>query len=101
MKHGKIETTLKLLLESAAFNNRDIPLDMEQRLLHLATELQKKPTPGYWSLWDGKTPRIFIVLIHWAWAVSVVIYSVMVVMIRFVDVNKLHVNTSCLGKCGH
>ncbi|XP_075166019.1 solute carrier family 22 member 3-like [Haematobia irritans] len=97
LQHNRIEATLKVLLESAAFNNRTIPLDLEQRLEQMAIEMKNKPKARYWSLWDGKSPRSFIILIHWAWAVSVVIYSVMVVMIRFVDIRKLHVNTSCLG----
>ncbi|XP_059217738.1 steroid transmembrane transporter SLC22A24 [Stomoxys calcitrans] len=97
LQHNRIETTLKLLLESAAFNNHPIPLDLEQRLELMANDMKNKPIVRYWSLWDGKAPRSFILLIHWAWAVSMVIYSVMVIMIRFVDITKLHVNTSCLG----
>ncbi|XP_073819662.1 solute carrier family 22 member 19-like [Musca autumnalis] len=97
LQHQKIDRTLKVLLESAAFNNHSIPLDLEKRLENLAKDLQKKPKTSYWTLWDGKSPRIFITVIHWAWAISMVIYSVMVVMIRFVDTTQLHVNTSCLG----
>ncbi|XP_037807316.1 solute carrier family 22 member 3 [Lucilia sericata] len=97
LKHNKIEQTLKLLLESAAFNNREIPLNLESQLQTYANNLRNIKESNYWSIWDGKTPRVFIVLIHWAWVVSAVLYNVMILMIRTLGVEHLHVNTACLG----
>lgn len=101
MRHNKIEKTLQLLLESAAFNNREIPLDLEFQLETYAKTLQNTKESSYWSIWDGKTSRIFIILIHWAWVVSNVLYNVMILMIRTLGVEHLHVNTACLGKLGN
>lgn len=98
LKHNKIEKTLQLLLESAAFNNREIPLDLENQLELYAQNLINTKECNYWSIWDGKTPRVFIILIHWAWVVSAVLYNVMILMIRTLGVEHLHVNTACLGK---
>ncbi|XP_065372163.1 solute carrier family 22 member 3 [Calliphora vicina] len=97
LKHNKIEKTLQLLLESAAFNNREIPLDLENQLELYAQNLRNTKESNYWSIWDGKTPRVFIILIHWAWVVSAVLYNVMILMIRTLGVEHLHVNTACLG----
>ncbi|XP_075146072.1 solute carrier family 22 member 3-like [Haematobia irritans] len=97
LKHGHIDETMKILLQSAQINHKDIPLDLQTRLNQQSWELENSRTHLYWTIWDGKTPRHFIALLHWIWSVAVVIYTVMILMIRLLGVKYMHVNTFCLG----
>uniref|UniRef100_A0A1I8Q968 Major facilitator superfamily (MFS) profile domain-containing protein n=2 Tax=Stomoxys calcitrans TaxID=35570 RepID=A0A1I8Q968_STOCA len=97
LKQGHINETLQILVQSARINNKEIPLDVATRLEQQSWDLQQGKKHLYWTIWDGKTPRRFIALLHWLWAVSVVIYTVMILMIRLLGVKHMHVNTFCLG----
>lgn len=90
--------TLRILSEAATINCREIPNDILSRLEQKSWQMRNSRPPSYWTIWDGKTPRRFIVMLHWNWSVSVVVYTVMILMIRLLGVKYMHVNTFCLGK---
>lgn len=90
--------TLRILSEAATINCREIPNDVLSRLEQKSWQMRNSRPPSYWTIWDGKTPRRFIVMLHWNWSVSVVVYTVMILMIRLLGVKYMHVNTFCLGK---
>ncbi|XP_073819661.1 solute carrier family 22 member 3-like [Musca autumnalis] len=97
LKQGNLDETLKILTQAAAINCRKIPNDVLSRLEQKSWQMRNSRSPSYWSIWDGKTPRRFIFMLHWNWSVSVVIYTVMILMIRLLGVKYMHVNTFCLG----
>ncbi|KAL9891083.1 solute carrier family 22 member 3 isoform 1-T1 [Glossina fuscipes fuscipes] len=97
LRQNKIEKALQLLLESAAFNNREIPLDLEAQLKAYSHCLQQNARPiKYWHLWTKKELRKYIITVHWAWAIATILYNVMILMIRSLGVKHIHVNTACL-----
>ncbi|XP_037924364.1 solute carrier family 22 member 7-like [Hermetia illucens] len=97
LKQGKIENTMNILLESAAFNNKQIPLDLEQQLQEMANNIRNVNPPSYWSIWDGKTNRSFIIAVHMAWVWAVMLYNAMIINIRSFGVDHIHSNTVILG----
>lgn len=99
LRQNKIEKALQLLLESAAFNNREIPLDLEEQLKAYSRCLQQNARPiKYWHIWTKKELRKYIIAIHWAWAIATILYNVMILMIRSLGVKHIHVNSACLGR---
>ncbi|XP_061394450.1 solute carrier family 22 member 3-like [Musca vetustissima] len=97
LKQGHIDETLKILSKAASINCRQIPSDVMPRLEQKSWQMKNSRMPSYWTIWDGKTPRRFIFMLHWNWSVSMVIYTVMILMIRLLGVKYMHVNTFCLG----
>ncbi|XP_054747426.1 solute carrier family 22 member 3 [Anastrepha obliqua] len=99
LRHNKLDRALEQLLNSAAFNNRPIPLDLDQKLTSYAKQLQQMDTetPRYWSIWDKSTERKYIYCIHCVWAGVLVLHNVMLLMIRSLGREFIHVNTVCVG----
>ncbi|XP_037951229.1 solute carrier family 22 member 13-like [Teleopsis dalmanni] len=98
LRHNKIDEALQILLESATFNNREIPLNLESQLLSYAKKLQSTPqSTGYWSIWDGKTKKKFLFAIHWTWVGTGILVNVMLILIRSLGVEHIHANTVSLG----
>ncbi|XP_067615965.1 solute carrier family 22 member 3 isoform X1 [Eurosta solidaginis] len=99
LHHNKLDKALEQLLNSAAFNNRTIPLNLEEKLVIYAKQIQQKSTnaPVYWSIWEKTTELKYIYCIHLSWVGVIIIHNVMLLMIRSLGKEYIHVNTVCLG----
>ncbi|XP_036322613.1 solute carrier family 22 member 3 [Rhagoletis pomonella] len=99
LRHNKLDRALKQLLNSAAFNNRSIPLDLDSKLASYAKQLQQMDAdaPRYWSIWDKSTERKYIYCMHGVWVGAIILHNVMLLMIRSLGMEYIHVNTACVG----
>ncbi|XP_037728838.1 solute carrier family 22 member 19 isoform X1 [Drosophila subpulchrella] len=99
LQHQRIESALRQLLESATYNNRKVPLTLDVQLTVYANDLEQmaKKKPGYCQIWDGETKRSQLLYIHWIWGCAMVLYNIILLMIRNLGAQQVHVNTAALG----
>jgi len=99
LQHQRIEAALRQLLESATYNNRKVPLTLDVQLTVYANDLEQmaKKKPGYCQIWDGETKRSQLLYIHWIWGCAMVLYNIILLMIRNLGAQQVHVNTAALG----
>ncbi|XP_030374193.1 solute carrier family 22 member 3 [Scaptodrosophila lebanonensis] len=97
LRHQKTEQALQLLLESATYNNRKIPLTLDDELTAYAGHLANEQKQSYCQIWDGDTKRSQLFYIHCSWGCAMVLYNLILLMIRSLGAAQVHVNTAALG----
>ncbi|XP_034485849.1 solute carrier family 22 member 19 [Drosophila innubila] len=97
LRQQRVEPALRMLLESATYNNRMVPLTLDVQLTVYAAELSAKPKSNYCQIWDKETKRRQLIYIHLIWGCAQVLYNIILLMIRSLGEAQVHVNTAALG----
>ncbi|EDX12281.1 GD20089 [Drosophila simulans] len=99
LQHQRVEAALRQLLESATYNNRKVPLTLDVQLTMYANDLDQKSKQkhSYCQVWDGETKRSQLVYIHLIWGGAMVLYNIILLMIRNLGAQQVHVNTAAMG----